>query len=639
MAVPPPSVRPSIKHDSQQRSEDDISHIIVNIIKANMTLKKKMGENAKKKIIDDWTMMLQYFIATLIDNKIPGTAPVSQRSGRPLKTIKERLVGKFGRVRGNLMGKRVDFSSRSVITPDPNISIRELGVPVIIAMTITVPVVVNDRNRNFIKKLVLNGPKKYPGANILKKTNGDEISLKYIDRKSMELTNGCIVYRHLMDGDPVLFNRQPTLHRMSMMCHIVKIMFTGKTFRLNVACTKPYNADFDGDEMNMHGPQDLEASSELLHLAAVPHQMISPASNQSIIGIFQDSLLGAHLFTKSGVNFNQREAMNLLMLYDEVNINKLKNKKISSFNLLSQIFPPISRKFANRKFSADENKQKSNNIIEIKNGEYLRGQMDKGVLGSHRGLIQNIFNDFNETQCADFIDNLQNIITEYMKLHSYSVGISDLIANQKTYDKIIEIIQTKKLEVQKLMNQIHLNVFENNTGKSNQMEFEFKVNGILNNALDQAGKAGRKNLSPENKFVIMTTSGSKGSNLNLSQMISALGQQNVDGKRIPYGFEDRTLPHFTKFNDTPEARGFVENSFIQGLTPEELYFHAMSGREGLIDTAVKTSGTGYIQRRLIKGCEDLKVHYDMTVRNNTNRIIQFTLGDDRIDTCYVEKQI
>jgi DNA-directed RNA polymerase II subunit RPB1 len=243
LAIPPPAVRPSVKHDSQQRSEDDITHIIVSILKANKTLQEKIQANATANVINDWTILLQYYVASLIDNKIPGAPPMSQRSGRPLKSIKERLVGKHGRVRGNLMGKRVDYSGRSVITPDPNLSATELGVPLKMAKNLTKPVVVNARNLKFLAKLVQNGPDVHPGAKIIVRKNGDNISLRYIDRDSIQLEIGDIVHRHMMDGDCILFNRQPTLHRMSMMGHIVRIMPVGDTFRMNVSCTKPYNAD------------------------------------------------------------------------------------------------------------------------------------------------------------------------------------------------------------------------------------------------------------------------------------------------------------------------------------------------------------------------------------------------------------
>ena len=243
MAVPPPAVRPSVKHDAQQRSEDDLSHILVHIMKTNKTLQEKIQNNAPANVIDDWTTVLQYYIAMQVDNKIPGVSPVQQRSGRPLKSIKDRLNGKGGRMRANLMAKRVDFSARSVITADPNISIRELGIPMKIAKNITKPVLVNKINKSFLYKLVLNGPDVHPGAKILEKKNGESITLRYVDRNSIILEEGDTVHRHMMDGDPILFNRQPTLHRMSMMCHVARIMNRGDTFRMNVGCTKPYNAD------------------------------------------------------------------------------------------------------------------------------------------------------------------------------------------------------------------------------------------------------------------------------------------------------------------------------------------------------------------------------------------------------------
>ena len=658
MSVPPPAVRPSVKHDAQQRSEDDLSHILVNIIKTNKTLQEKIQNNAPSNVIDDWTTVLQYYVATQVDNKMPGVASVAQRSGRPLKSIKDRLNGKGGRMRGNLMAKRVDFSARSVITADPNISIRELGIPMKVAKNITKPVIVNKINKSFLTKLVQNGPDVWPGAKMLEKQNGETITLRYyLDRNSIILEEGDTVHRHMMDGDAILFNRQPTLHRMSMMCHIARIMKRGDTFRMNVADTKPYNADFDGDEMNLHMPQDPESEAELKNLAAVPYQIISPANNSSIIGIYQDSMLGSYLFTrekeykrgdrdvKEGIRFNPREAMNLLMMFNNVNEDQLikdfeKDGGITNFDILSQIMPPLSIKYKTKSFKEDKDDAKTSNaIIEIRNGKYIRGQMDKSVLGAGtKGLLQRVCNDFGNMASAKFIDDLQNIVTEYMKSSAFSVGISDLISDQKTNDDIVAVITQKKQDVKNLIDQTQIGIFENNTGKTNEEEFESQVNSILNQATSESGKIGLKNLSKNNRFVTMVNAGSKGSDLNISFMISCLGQQNVDGKRIPYGFEHRTLPHFTKYDDSPIARGFVESSYINGLSPQELFFHAMGGRVGLIDTAVKTSTTGYIQRRLIKGLEDLKVEYDMTIRTNKNKIVQFAYGDDNIDTVKVENQ-
>ena len=641
LAVPPPQVRPSIKHDAQQRSEDDLTHIIINIVKANKMLQEKIEQNSASNVIDDWTTVLQYYIATLVDNKIPGVAAVAQRSGRPLKAIKERLNGKSGRVRGNLMGKRVDFSARSVITPDPNLSISQLGVPLKVAKNLTKPVIVTAKNRNYLRTLILNGPDEHPGAKIYERKNGDCISLRYVDRESINLELGDIVHRHMLDGDAILFNRQPTLHRMSMMCHIVKVMYKGDTFRMNVADTKPYNADFDGDEMNLHMPQDDESEIELKTLAAVKYQIISPANNKSIVGIFQDSLLSSYLFTREAINLNPRTSMNLVAHLKTIDLKKIKfdEQTHSSFSLLSLIIPNISLKYKTKQYSETEDYSKSNNVLEINKGTIKRGHIEKSILGdTTRGLIHRIYNDYDVDAACDFINNLQDIVTEYMKVHGYSVGISDLIADKETNDKINETINKKKIEVKSLIDETHLGIFDNKTGRSNVDEFETRINNILNKASFEAGKLGRQNLDSTNRFVIIVNAGSKGSDLNISQMISCLGQQNVDGKRIPYGFEDRTLPHYTKYDDSPNARGFVESSFIGGLNPDELFFHAMGGRVGLIDTACKTSQTGYIQRRLIKGLEDLMVHYDMTVRNNKNKIIQYSYGDDNFDPVRVESQ-
>jgi DNA-directed RNA polymerase beta' subunit len=332
-------------------------------------------------------------------------------------------------------------------------------------------------------------------------------------------------------------------------------------------------------------------------------------------------------------------------MFNNVNEKQLledikKDGGVTNFDILSQIMPPLSMKYKTKAFKEDKDDAKTSNaIIEIKNGTYVRGQMDKSVLGARtRGLLQRVCNDFGNFASAKFVDDLQNVVTEYMKSTAFSVGISDLISDQKTNDEIVQVITKKKTDVKNLIDQVQIGIFENNTGKTNEEEFETQVNSILNQATSESGKIGLKNLSKDNRFVIMVNAGSKGSDLNISQMISCLGQQNVDGKRIPYGFENRTLPHFTKYDDSPGARGFVESSYINGLSPQELFFHAMGGRVGLIDTAVKTSTTGYIQRRLIKGLEDLMVSYDMTVRTNKNKIVQFCYGDDNIDTTKCEDQ-
>ena len=390
-------------------------------------------------------------------------------------------------------------------------------------------------------------------------------------------------------------------------------------------------------------PQNVLAETELRHLAAIPWQIISPSGNMPLIGIYQDSMLGSYRFTRPSqeIKLTQRDAMNLLMMYPNVDVEALKaaGKNPTNFDVLSQVIPPITLKYKTKLFDESEDTKTSNNMLEIRNGKYIRGQLDKSCLASTtKGIIHRICNDYGNMAAADFIDNLQNIITEYMKGSAFSVGVSDLIANKKTQDEIIQAINAKKYEVKEVIDKVHLGVFENNTSYPNMTHFETTINNILNKATEDAGKIGRKSLGADNRFLMIVNSGSKGNLINISQMISCLGQQNVDGKRIPYGFDSRTLPHYSKFDDSPTARGFIENSYIAGLTAPELFFHAMGGRVGLIDTAVKTAQTGYIQRRLIKGLEDLKVVYDMTVRNNRGRIVQFAYGEDGFDSTKAENQ-
>lgn len=596
LLVPPPAIRPSVKQDSQQRSEDDLTHILMNIIKINNELLQDIQKNAAAKIIEDHTAILQFFAATLVNNSMPGVDALRNRSSRPYKSIISRLGAKGGRMRGNLMAKRVDYSARSVITGEPNLSIEELGIPMPIAMNLTMPIVVTATNVDFLTQLVRNGPDQYPGAKILKKAGSDyPITLKYMDRDSIVLEAGDEVHRHLLNGDMVLFNRQPTLHRMSMQSFKARIMTQGNTFRFNVGVAKPFNADYDGDEMNAHVPQNVLAAVELRLLSAVPYQIISPANHAPIIGPVQDNLLGAYIFTGENVHFTAQQAMNLMMTCATVDVEKLgdvikSRKHVTSFDILSQITPPVTLKYKTKGFNDEKDDAKtSNNVLEIRNGQYVRGRMDKGVLsGGSKSLIQRITNDYSNHQCVEYIDNLQNIVTQFMKTHSFSVGISDLISNTKTTQDIARIIDGKRTEVKDIIDQIMMGTFINNTGRNNNTEFENQVLTILSQASGDAGKVALNSLGASNRFVTMVKAGSKGNENNIAFMTSCLGQQTVEGKRIPDGFQNRTLPHFPKYDEGPMSRGFVTNSYVTGLSPTDLFYHAMAGRVGLIDTAVKS---------------------------------------------------
>ena len=641
LPIPPPQVRPSVIQDNNQRSEDDLTHKLFEIISTNQRLQDKINNNAAKNLIEDEHTVLQYHIATLVDNQIPGVAPSAQRSGRPLKSVQQRLGSKEGRIRYNIQGKRVEFSARSVITPDPNLSIAEIGVPLKIAMNLTVPEKVTPYNREQMYKLIQNGADKHPGAKTIVRPDGRMISLKHVNTREIVLKLGDVVNRHLNDGDIILFNRQPTLHRMSMMGHRVKVL-PYNTFRLNVSVTAPYNADFDGDEMNAHIPQSYEASTELAEIAAVPHQIVTPRHAKPLIGVVQDSLVGSYRLTRAHVDFNRREFMNMMMWNKRFEgvVPKAgkqaegKPPRWTGQQVLTQLMPPINLEMGNGLYKDNKSQE---NYVKIREGVVEQGIFDKDIFSKpSKGIVHVTYRDYGPTDTVNFIDAMQNTVEQFLVYNGFSVGISDLIADEDTRKQMEEIVKKRKAAIENIILQIHLDLFDNNTGKSNQQEFEDKVFTELNKATEESGKIGLGALSDENRLVAMVRAGSKGSTINISQMMACVGQQAPEGRRIPYGFSDRTLPHFKKYDDGAEARGFVESSFIQGLTPQEFFFHAMSGREGLIDTAVKTADTGYIQRQLVKAMEDLTIQYDGTVRDSRMNIVQFKYGEDGVNATKIE---
>ena len=636
--VPPPSVRPSVRNDTGQRCEDDLTHKLCDIIKTNKTLGQKIERNANKEQIDYWTMLVQYHVSTFVDNQLPGVAQAKQRTGRPLRSLTERLKSKEGRIRGNLMGKRVDFSARSVITPDPNISIDELGVPIKIAMNLTFPEVVNSFNMESLKQAMKNGQDNYPGAKYLRKRSEGFrcIRLKIIENIDDILNNlekGDIVDRHLLDGDYVLFNRQPSLHKMSMMAHKVRVM-KYDTFRLNVCCTPSYNADYDGDEMNMHVPQSYQTENELIELASVPTQILSPRDSSPIISIVQDIALGVFKLTNDNTFVDQKQLFNLMAnnskfigeLPEAIKSSDKNKKSWTGKSVLSTIIPPLL------------NMRSGDTVIE--NGKITKGIVTKKTYQDMtNGLVHIILNDYGKEETKNIFDNTQKLICDWLVYNGFSVGISDLVITKDSKLKMKEALDTMKKDTIQVLNEVHKNTMDNTSIKSNNEFFEDE----MSNKLDIANKNILNIVSKsvdydDNRMMNMIKSKSKGNLINISQMMGCVGQQSIEGKRIIYGFDNRTLPHYTKYDDTPESRGFVSNSFISGLNPQEFFFHAMGGREGLIDTAVKTSETGYIQRKLVKAMEDCKVNFDNTVRNASGSIVQFLYGDDGMNSVKLEKQ-
>lgn len=585
LPVPPPAVRPSIIEESGQRREDDLTHKLCDIVKFNTQLQQKIDSGkANEENLKVLTNLVQYHVATFMNNQMPGMPVAQQRNGRKLKSIADRLKKKEGRIRGNLNGKRVDQSARSVITPDPYISLDELGVPIRIAMNLTFPETVNVYNMAWLQGLVRAGVDEWPGAKFVRRAaDGITLSLKYADRDKIaeELQIGDTVDRHMVDGDYVLFNRQPSLHKMSMMGFKVRVM-KFQTFRLPVLATGCFNADFDGDEMNLFKPQNVQTMSEIKDITAIPFLIINPRDGKPIVEVIQDTMVGSYRITSDWATIDDKTMANLQMVNSyftgvmpapEAGKHTYKGKQAFSLMLPPGLFIKM--------------KNKAGATFKIADSVITEGTVDKSVFHSmSKGIIPVLFHDYSPFEVRRFLDNTQRLMCRWLVTGGFSVGISDIVVEPAIAEKIRSTIIKYKGQAYNKFNEMRNGSFENSSIFNNEDNFEREILNILNGLNKELGHV--KLDEKTNRMINMIKSGSKGKEENVAQMVAAVGQQNVDGKRVAYGFTDRTLPHYTKYDDGPEARGFVENSFINGLTPQEVFFHAMGGREGLIDTAVKS---------------------------------------------------
>lgn len=644
LPVPPPPVRPSISVDGGNgpRGEDDLTYKLGDIIRANGNVRRCETEGSPAHVVNEFEQLLQFHVATYMDNDIAGQPQALQKSGRPVKSIRARLKGKEGRLRGNLMGKRVDFSARTVITGDPNLSLDEVGVPRSIARTLTYPETVTPYNIQKLHQLVKNGPNEHPGAKYVIRDTGERIDLRHHKRAGeISLQYGWKVERHIVDGDYIIFNRQPSLHKESMMGHRVRVM-PYSTFRLNLSVTSPYNADFDGDEMNLHVPQSEETRAEINQLCMVPLNIVSPQRNGPLMGIVQDTLCGIYKMCRRDVFLTKEQVMNILLWvpdWDGVIPQPAIVKPLSMWTgkqILSLVIPTG----LNLLRGSEEGFSPLNDDgLLISGGELMYGLLNKKSVGaSGGGVIHIVFNEKGPEAAMNFFNGAQTVVNYWLLHNGFSIGIGDTIPDRHTIQQIENAVNNQKLEVLEITRSATENELESLPGMNVRETFESKVSKALNKARDDAGTVTEKSLKDLNNATQMARSGSKGSTINISQMTAVVGQQSVEGKRIPFGFKYRTLPHFTKDDYSPESRGFVENSYLRGLTPTEFFFHAMAGREGLIDTAVKTAETGYIQRRLVKALEDVMAKYDGTVRNSLGDIVQFVYGEDGLDGVHIESQ-
>ncbi|GGJ07568.1 DNA-directed RNA polymerase subunit A' [Halobellus salinus] len=627
LPVPPVTARPSITLDNGQRSEDDLTHKLVDIIRINQRFMENREAGAPQLIIEDLWELLQYHVTTFVDNEISGTPPARHRSGRPLKTLSQRLKGKEGRFRGSLSGKRVNFSARTVISPDPTLSLNEVGVPERVAREMTQTMNVSERNVDQARQYVQNGPEGHPGANYVKRP--DARRLKVTEKNCEELAEkvgpGWEVNRHLIDGDIVIFNRQPSLHRMSIMAHEVVVM-PYKTFRLNTVVCPPYNADFDGDEMNMHALQTEESRAEARVLMRVQEQLLSPRFGENIIGAIQDHISGTFLLTNGNPEFTETQALDLLRAtsIDTLPAPAGETEAGDPFWTGRQLFSELLPDDLNLEFTSSAGDQ-----VEIVDGQLRSGTIDEDAVGAFGGeVVDTLAKLHSKTRARVFVNEVASLAMRAIMHFGFSIGIDDESIPDEAVGLVDEAIGNAYADVQELIEIYDAGELESLPGRTVDETLEMKIMQKLGKARDSAGEIAEDHFQDDNPAVVMARSGARGSMLNLTQMAGCVGQQAVRGERINRGYEDRTLSHYQRNDLSAEAHGFVENSYRGGLTPREFFFHAMGGREGLVDTAVRTSKSGYLQRRLINALSELEAQYDGTVRDTSGTVVQFEFGED-----------
>ncbi|KAH9950127.1 beta and beta-prime subunits of DNA dependent RNA-polymerase [Amylocystis lapponica] len=663
ISVPPVCIRPSVAQDGAS-NEDDLTVKLTEIVFTNALIKQGLAKGAPTaQFMEQWEF-LQLSVAMYINSELPGVP--SQMGQKPIRGFCQRLKGKQGRFRGNLSGKRVDFSGRTVISPDPNLRIDEVAVPERVAKILTYPERVTSHNIDMLKKAVRNGCDVHPGANyVTAGSSGFKKYLKFGNRTAIAdgLRVGDVVERHIIDGDIVLFNRQPSLHKLSIMCHRVKVR-PWRSFRLNECVCGPYNADFDGDEMNLHVPQTEEARTEALELMSVENNLVTPRNGEPVIAAIQDFITASYLLSRKDRFFDRREFTQICSYFSDADsqidippptiwkpVRLWTGKQV--FNVLmrpnkkSKVFVNVESKCHNQakptpdyypRMSPAPDLSPNDGWLVIVNSEIMCGVMDKATVGSgkKKSVFGVIMRDYGSHEAAAAMNRLAKLCARWLANYGFSLGINDVIPGPVLSQKKDSMVEKAYAECQDLIMRARKGLLENKPGCDQEQTLEAMISSVLSNVRDKVGEICMRELSRHNAPLIMATCGSKGSVINVSQMVACVGQQIISGHRVPDGFQDRSLPHFPKKSREPPSKGFVRNSFYSGLSPTEFLFHAISGREGLVDTAVKTAETGYMQRRLMKALEDLVTHYDSSVRNAVGGVVQFRYGDDGLDPACLE---
>ena len=628
LPVPPVTTRPSITLETGERSEDDLTHKLGDVVRINQRLFENINSGSPEVIVEDLWDLLKYHITTYFDNETAQVPPARHRSGQPLKTLTERIKSKEGRFRHNLVGKRVNFAARTVISPDPKIDFNEVGVPYVVAIELTIPERVTEWNLKWVKKFVENGPGNYPGANYIILPDGKKKKITDDSKAQIleEIKPGYVVERHIIDGDVCVFNRQPSLHRMSIMCHKVKVM-PGRSFRLNPNVCTPYNADFDGDEMNLHIPQTEESRAEAEILMQVQSHIITPKNGLNVVGTLLDAVTGNYILTKE-LSFKREEAIQLLYNIGIKDFSKLKGKIVNGKDIFSALFP--------NDFDFIGNSKDDKEVV-IKNGKLIEGFIDKATIGEDNGtLIRAVYKKYGEDVGLKIMGSIFKLGVEVLLKIGFTTGIKDTDLSEDILKKNKEKVDSTFEEINNLIKQYKNDGLVALPGMTLDQTLENMILQLLNKLRDKIGEMVYEGVLDENSTVLMARSGAQGNFLNLAQMAALVGQQALNGSRINVGYKNRTLSLFEKGSLDAGTRGFIKNSYRSGINPSEYFFHAMTGRDSLMDTALRTPKSGYLYRRLANALQDIRVEYDGTVRDANKRIIQFLYGDDGLDVSKTE---
>lgn len=691
--IPPNRFRPEARTGDAQVTEAQQNNLYKNILHACDLIARihdDMGPTAaRRRTMTDmhnaWSD-LQNAANSLIDkdkNPIIGAAAKRNEEG-----IKQKLEKKEGLFRKNMMGKRVNFAARSVISPDPNIETNEVGVPPVFARKLTYPEPVTSHNFRDLQQAVINGVDKWPGAAAIESETGQITNLrgKSADER-VSLANQLLaptdgntggvrnkkVYRHLTNGDVVIMNRQPTLHKPSMMGHRVRVLPGEKTIRLHYTNCNSYNADFDGDEMNMHFPQNEVARAEALQIADTDHQYISGTAGKPLRGLIQDHLSVSVALCNRDTFFSKSDYQQLIYaalrpesghIYGErielvppaiiKPVPRWTGKQVVT-TILKNIKPPNGEGVwmsGKSQVPADRWAPKSEEgTVLFQDGHFIHGILDKAHLGpSSGGLVHSIHEVYGPTVAGKLLSSMGRLLTRYLNMRAFTCGMDDLkltadgeMARRETLKAADEIglqVAAKyvSLETSQLTNttpELLLRLEEVVRDDSKQEGLDMLMNarsGELSTAITKACLPnGLVKQFPKNQMQAMTVSGAKGGAVNANLISCNLGQQVLEGRRVPIMVSGKSLPCFKPFDSSVRAGGYIVNRFLTGIRPQEYYFHHMAGREGLIDTAVKTSRSGYLQRCIIKGMEGLTVSYDSTVRDADGTLVQFLYGEDGLD--------